>query len=508
MSTRRPSKPASSSANANGPRSGRAPSAPRDVPAAGENVKEAPLNDHARHAVIRVLVRQARLYPEFDLTAMERIVEAEDSPLNERDRAFAYAIYDAVARRWLTLEFLIQRSLTQPFIDLEPRLKAVLLAGAAQMLFMDKVPTHSAINHAVEWAKRVIRPGAGAFTNAVLRKVALLKVEGDAARREKYTDQRDELPNADGSALVLAEACLPEIDLGRLAVATSHPIGLLRHWLNAGAPVREVRRLAMHALVRPPVILNTNFIRAPLPPALEHPLVPHALPGHHVYTGSGETLAQLLSIRTDLWVQDPASALAVQSVAHLRPSLILDLCAGQGTKTRQLAATFPNAKVIATDVDDTRFGRLQRAFAGSAQVSILSARAIREKCAGLADLILLDVPCSNTGVLARRPEARYRFDPEHLKSLQETQKQIIADSLLLLRPASAHGASAHHPAAARGKILYSTCSLEVEENQKQAAWADKWHQLGVSRERRHLPEGEPGDPAHRYCDGSFAALLG
>lgn len=494
----RPSLPARGGASASRRASG--------PPAAGENTKAAPLDDHARHAVIRVLVRQARLYPEFDLTAMERIVEGsgnteeepEASVLSDLDRAFAHAIYDAVVRRWLTLEFLIQRSLTQQFSELEPRLKAVLLAASAQILFMDKVPTHSAINHAVEWAKRVIRPGAGAFANAVLRKVALLKPEEGAARRERYTDLRDELPMPDGSAMTLTEACLPENDMQRLAVATSHPIGLLRHWLNVGAPIREVRRLALHSIVRPPTILNTAYIRAPLP-ASGHTLVPHELPGSHVSMGSGAELAALLSIRTDLWVQDPASSLAVKSIAHLRPSLILDLCAGQGTKTRQLAATFPNAKVVATDVDATRFGRLQRAFGGSAQVSVLAPKDIRAKFIGKADLILLDVPCSNTGVLARRPEARYRFDIEHLNAVQDTQKQIIADAMLLLLNQSP---------SSRGKILYSTCSLEQEENQKQAAWADKWHKLGVSREHRHLPTGEPGDPAHRYTDGSFAALLG
>ena len=99
-------------------------------------------------------------------------------------------------------------------------------------------------------------------------------------------------------------------------------------------------------------------------------------------------------------------------------------------------------------------------------------------------------------MLPRRPEARYRFGEESLKSLVGVQKQIIADTLVLLREAP------------RGKMLYSTCSLEPEENHEQAAWTDHWHKVGISREHRHRPEGQPGEAAPNYCDGSYAALLG
>ncbi|MEC9373365.1 MAG: hypothetical protein VYC34_05945, partial [Planctomycetota bacterium] len=114
-----------------------------------------------------------------------------------------------------------------------------------------------------------------------------------------------------------------------------------------------------------------------------------------------------------------------------------------------------------------------------------------------ADLILLDVPCSNTGVLARRIHARYRVSPERTASLVQTQRQIIADALRLRSPS----------AEARGGILYSTCSLDVEENEKQAEWAAHWHAFSKKREHRRAPAGGPGEPAHRYSDGAYAVLL-
>ena len=453
--------------------------------------REAPLGDFARDAAIRSLARQARLYPDFDLLAIDRTVGQLGDRLSPLDAAFTHALYDAAARRWLTLEFLLQSELSQPFSELEPRLRAVMLAGAAQLLLLDRVPAHAAINHAVEWAKRVIRPGAGSMANAVLRKIAALVPGQPARKRDRYTALADELPMPDGSALVLTKPCLPEDPVQRLCVATGHPRALVDHW-HKNRSAADVRALCLHTLATPPIVLNVAHASAPVPPGLT---APHRTPGHAIFTGAAGTLAELLHSRDDLWVQDSASAQAVNSVADLRPRLILDLCAGQGTKTRQLAAAFPDAQIVATDIDRTRLATLGRVFAGSARVQIAPLKDVRVQNLGKADLILLDVPCSNTGVLARRPEARYRFDAAHLDSLVSVQKQIIADSIALL---------AEHP---RGRILYSTCSLEVEEDRQQTAWIERWHPFAASRVESSTPSGLPGDPESSYSDGAFSALL-
>lgn len=450
-----------------------------------------PLDDAARDSIFRRLARQAHRFPELDVRPFE------PAGLPPRDAAFAHAVHDAVMRRWLTLSNLVQGNLRQPFDDLEPRLRAALLAGAAQLLFLDSVPPHAAINHAVEWAKQRIRPGAGAMVNAVLRKTdALLQRDGEGrlATRDVYTGRRDELPLAGGRALALAAPALPEDEVERLAAAASVPVILLRRWLER-LPMREVRGLALHALAHPPIILNTAHAAADL--RADPLLAPHDAPGHHVFTGTREQLIDLLQSRADTWVQDPASSLAVSSVFDLRPSLVLDLCAGQGTKTRQLAAAFPEATIVATDVSDARLATLRAVFAGSEQVRVVSPKQAREGNLARADLILLDVPCSNTGVLARRPEARYRFGPETLASLIDTQRQIIADAIPLLAPG--------------GSILYSTCSLEPEENQEQARWAAKWHAFAIRRENARPPHtvlsGGGEGAAAAYSDGSYAVLL-
>ncbi len=436
--------------------------------------------DAARNAVMSAIARQINNYPDFSLNALDL------SRLNERDAAFANALYEVIIRRWLTLSYLIERNLKRPEEPPPPKPMAALLAGAAQILLLDKVPVHSAVDTSVEWIKRTGTLGASKLVNAVLREMAALIPETGKERRPTYSDGRDELPMPDGTALVLSTHVLPTDPISRLAVATSTPIELLRSW-SKHRSLREARRLALHGLVSPPTILNTAHATSALPTDC----LAHNTPGHHVWTGSHEDLSTLLKVRRDIWAQDPGSSLAVTTASDLKPSLIVDACAGMGTKTRQLCATFPNAKVIAADVDLIRVKALQKSVDPD-RVTVVPYQSLADY-AGKADLILLDVPCSNTGVLARRVEARYRFDRKHIESLAATQRQIIADSMRL------PGKGCH--------ILYSTCSLDPAENQEQIEWTSRWHGLKPEREHDRTPEGLPGEAPERYSDGSYAALL-
>jgi 16S rRNA (cytosine967-C5)-methyltransferase len=411
----------------------------------------------------------------------------ETDHLDARDAAFAHAIYDAVLRRWVTMTYLLDIALKQPMRTLQPALQGVLLSGAAQLLLLDRVPVHAALNESVELAKALVSRGAGGLVNAVLRRVAQMR----AAERDPqgWNDRRDRLPQSDGASVPLSDQLLPAEQFERLVVATSHSDWLLNRWTAEHGD--HLRSLALHSLSQPPVILNTHYAQASLPPALGD----HQQPGSHVYSGSHADLRSLLQSRDDLWVQDPASSLAIAAAAHLTPKLVVDACAGQGTKTRQLAAAFPEAEVIATDIDESRFRILEGTYRGHPRVRVVPHSSLRE-FAGRADLVLLDVPCGNSGVLARRPEAKYRASNSQLKRLTAIQRQIIADSIPLLR------------SAPRGKILYSTCSIDTQENQDMVAWAVKWHRFSVEHELLTLPSGLPGECASAYSDGSFSALLG
>lgn len=442
--------------------------------------------DPARDAACRRLERICRRFPDIP------IGDWSPEGLDERQAAFAHAIVEAALRRWLTITHLVTFGLRKPFEELEPKVRAALVAGGAQMLFLDSVPARAAVFETVEWVKGGRNPSASRLVNAAMRRLQELvgaDIQDRPRTEEGFSFERDEIPLASGATITLADEALSQDPLERLAVATSHPHELLRLWARS-MPLREVRRLALHGVVQPPVILNTAHAQTP-PPA-EHTR-PHDAPGHHVFTGDRRALVELLDTRRDIWVQDPASSLAVESIADLAPARIIDACAGRGTKTRQLAAAFPEASIIATDVDGERKRSLRDAFEGHERVRVVEPKELLD-FAGQADLVLLDVPCSNTGVLARRIEARYRAIDEKTNELSNIQRQIIADSVRLLAPG--------------GRILYSTCSLDPRENEAQLDWATRWHSLEQTRVHRRLPSGAPGDGPEKYSDGSFAGLLG
>jgi 16S rRNA (cytosine967-C5)-methyltransferase len=182
----------------------------------------------------------------------------------------------------------------------------------------------------------------------------------------------------------------------------------------------------------------------------------------------------------------------VAATDELAPDLIVEVCAGRGTKTRQLAQVHPQARIVASDASPHRLAGLRELFGGHDRVLVVEPDGLLEY-AGRADLVVVDPPCSNTAVLARRVEAKYRFGPTTLRQLEELQRQITADAIRLL--------------ARSGILLYSTCSLEPQENERQIEWAQRWHGLHPDRRISRPPQGQPGDPPGRYRDGCFFGLL-
>jgi 16S rRNA (cytosine967-C5)-methyltransferase len=270
----------------------------------------------------------------------------------------------------------------------------------------------------------------------------------------------------------------------RLVEQTSCGPPLLEHWRSERGS-EEAARLAYHGLVQAPLIVTG--VEDPGPGC-----TPHSEPGFHVFNGPREALDALLKSDERIRVQDPAAAAAVAATADLEPRVIIDACAGKGTKTRQLHALHPNAEIVATDVDPRRHEVLRRSFEGVDGVHIVEPEGLRP-WAGRSDLVLLDVPCSNTGVLARRVEAKYRFSDETLASLNEVQQSIIETTMPLLAPG--------------GRVLYTTCSIEAGENERLAERAAGRFGLGIEQTAHRLPQGQPGEAPTSYSDGGFFALL-
>ena len=442
-----------------------------------------------RQVVTRRVTARASCFPDFDLRPLDT------GTLDRRDAALARAIDQGVARQWLALVAVLESRLNRAWSSLEPKVAAALLVGAAQLLLLERLPDHAVIHEAVEWAKTNAGPKAGGLVNAVLRRVSELRLELVAPQPAPPEDhsacwRRDELPRPDGSVWRLREAVFADDPWRRLAQQTSHPQVLVVRWLQQYGEA-QTRSLAAHSLVQAPIILSGLDNQAGAPPNC----TPHAAPGFRVFGGDHAELTAVLEAHAAARVQDPASAAAMQATERLRPAprLIVDFCAGQGTKTQQLALLHPQARIIATDKREARLNTLRKVFAGHDRVEVRPLHRLRHELANQVDLVVLDVPCSNTGVLARRVEAKYRFSDDGIGSLVDLQRQIVADSIPLL--------------AESGWLLYATCSLEERENEQQAQWIARWHRMQVTRSRLRLPQGLPGGEPQAYNDGAYFACL-
>lgn len=430
----------------------------------------------ARDAAMRVLATHAERMP--DLAPIDPRTDGMDP----RDAALAHALIDAALRRWITLGYLIGKAGGRDIRTLEPRMQAALACGAAQLLLMDRIPDHAAIDETVEWAKRRIRPKAGGMVNAILRKVAGLRGE----RLDAWGCGAGSIPLSDGGALALVGKRLPEDEESRLGIACSLPRGLVNSWARLGADVRD---LCLHTLVHPPTVCRVGSADV----SGDERFAPHASAGHAVYLGPRDRLAETLREQPGMGVQDAAASEVVDGLHPEGERVLVDLCAGRGTKTRQLLARFPEARIVACEIDADRLMALRAVFAGESRVAVLHVDEAVSRGPAWADLVLTDVPCSNSGVLPRRTEARYRVRSAAMARLIETQRDILSNAARMVRPG--------------GRVVYSTCSLEPEENADQTAWAGGSLGLTVERERAVLPAGGPGDDPAGYRDGSYAAEM-
>jgi 16S rRNA (cytosine967-C5)-methyltransferase len=363
-------------------------------------------------------------------------------------------------------------------------------------VFCEKIPASAAVNEAATIASRVCSRGAVGFVNGCLRSIGrLLAGTGDSPG----DDPRRAVPLGNGVYRLLARPALPDparSPAEHLAAAWSMPPWLVRRWLRRFGEA-DCRRLCEAASMPPGVVLRVNRLRTTqeaLVAALAdtgrwaRPVGPD-----HVALDQAGDLATLRALGDGLCtVQGMAASAAAPLLAPQAGERLLDLCAAPGSKTCQLAELAGNqATIVAVDAAPARLRQVaaNAERLGAATVVPLAADgcACERLFAEPFDGALADVPCSNTGVLARRVESRWRLDESQIRGLAELQARLVASAASVVRPG--------------GRLVYSTCSLEREENEgavetlcrERADWR-------LTDSRTILPL-EPGS------DGGYAALL-
>jgi 16S rRNA (cytosine967-C5)-methyltransferase len=407
--------------------------------------------------------------------------------LSPQDRRFVTQLVFGVIRRKATLDALLRPFITRPFHTVEPAVVDVLRLGAFQLAFLTHVPKHAAVFETVNLARHVGSPMARGFVNGVLRRVAEAVtdefVDGpgkDAVPFEMQPNPPAPFPKREGGEKPpphlgegvgggvvfryrkLARELLPDPAAdppGYLAAGFSWPRWLADRWL-ARYGFDECVRLGFWFNAPPPLWLRVNKLK------LDREAYRLLLAAKGIDAEPGEhpqslRLLEGVSIRElpgyakgEFTVQD-LSAMAVASALDPRPGWhVLDLCAAPGGKATHLAELMKDrGKVVACDIDPKRLETVT-ALARRLGVTIVEPYLLDKEQtnppAGPFDAALVDVPCSNTGVLGRRPEVRWRLRPTEFEDLVRLQTRLLLTAIERVKPG--------------GVVVYSTCSVEPDEN--------------------------------------------
>ena len=380
---------------------------------------------------------------------------------------FAMELALGVCRRHLYLEYFV-KSLTKKLPSLEARV--ILEMGLFQMFFMD-VPDYAAINDSVELAKSVnLGESTARLVNAVLR----------TARRQ-------------------GEPALPPQRVRRVSVENSVPEWLVRRWFDVYGGDRA-EALAKATLERPTEWIRVNLQKTSAPVLAEKIGITGASILYDRFieiprdVGVKLLLALPEFVKGEFSFQNP-SAFEVVKLLDLKPGLkVWDACAAPGGKTALMAEMDSSLEILASDSSASRLEKMQDLMNRLGLTNIktevidLAAASAESRLSSKFDRILLDVPCSNMGVIARRPESVYRMTPESINEVAELQFKILENASAALAPG--------------GRLVYATCSPDPTETTRVIARFVKAHPEFVK-------VGEPVLPGLKdsRLDGFFAQAL-
>jgi 16S rRNA (cytosine967-C5)-methyltransferase len=351
--------------------------------------------------------------------------------LDARDRRWTRELVYGMLRRRARLDAHLDARVRGGIVRLDADLLDLLRLGTAQLLFMESVPAYAAIAQTVELAKRRHGLGASKLTNAVLRRLD----------RER-------------SALALPARPDP---VEALALEKSHPRWLVARWIERWGIADTTRLLDANNLEAPLVARPYHVVREQLEAMLEAtgvhvdeaPLVRDSI----VFSSPVSSLTELGPFRQGLFhLQDPGSTLVTQYACVPTGSVVADLCAAPGGKTIELSR---NASVVLAS--DLSIGRLQRVVDNMRRLEIDSilpyVADARVPAIRPVDLVLVDAPCTGTGTFRRHPDARWRLRISDVAVMASLQRAILDAAAEVVKPG--------------GLLVYSTCSIEREENDEQ-----------------------------------------
>jgi 16S rRNA (cytosine967-C5)-methyltransferase len=351
--------------------------------------------------------------------------------LDARDRRWVRELVYGMLRRRSRIDAFLDQRVRGGMVRLDADLLDLLRLGAAQLLFMESVPAYAAIAQTVELAKRRHGIGASKLTNAVLRR---LDRERDALQLPRTNDPVD-----------------------TLSLEWSHPRWLVARWISRWGVADTQRLLVANNREAPLIARPYHAVREQVEAMLEAagvhvdeaPLARDSM----VLSSPVSSLTELGPFRQGLFhLQDPASTLVTQYAAVPAGAIVADLCAAPGGKSVELSR-----QAGAVFASDLSIGRLQRVIENAHRLEIPALYSYvadaRMPAIRPVDVVLVDAPCTGTGTFRRHPDARWRLKISDVAVMAALQRGILKSAADAVKPG--------------GLLVYSTCSLEPEENDEQ-----------------------------------------
>jgi 16S rRNA (cytosine967-C5)-methyltransferase len=425
------------------------------------------LNDQNPRQIAARILSQRLTSGEFTENLLETALAT--ARLSPADRGLCHELVCGIVRWQKTLDALIARK-TDPAREQRPALKNLLRLGLYQIFWLDRIPPHAAVHETVELAKQSGYGHQAGFINAVLR---------------GYLREADEI-----------KKILADMKISQPALGWSHPEWLVEKWRkNFGDD--KTRQLLEWNNTPPKTFARVNILKTDAGKLVERWREENVEYDFCPRDWTGENLAFELKAHPPLnslgslrdgwfYLQDPSTLLAPVLLAPQAGENILDACAAPGGKTTFIAQLMNNeGKITASDIEPNRLKLVRENCArlGVSNVQMPLPAFINPQSAPLFDRILIDAPCSNTGVMRRRVDLRWRISEAEISRLQKTQLELLNQAVPKLKPG--------------GFIVYSTCSLEPEENSETVKQFLTAHQnFQLESERQLLPFADGVDGAY------------
>lgn len=385
----------------------------------------------------------------------------QKAALSERDRAFTTFLVQGVLRHRDELDTDIKAISREPLAKMTPAVRNLLRVAIFQLKFANDIPQSAVLNTAIEIGKKLGHEGIGRFVTGVLRNY--LRKNPDLAEKEPTEHQ----PQSDDAEAEADDST--SNDPAELARKHSVQEWLVKRWLNIYG-VETTKKLLKFSQSVPELTVRTcesGVTVEGLMTVFENNGIKfrqgQLMPSCLIIEDRGKhkgPVEKLPGYKHGLFVvQDEAAAFPATVVAAKPGEVIIDLCAAPGGKSVQMAEDMENkGRVLAVDPNETRLELLKktRRRVGLTNIEVMVADGTNFVSDTMADKVLLDAPCTGTGVINRRSDLRFQRDEPDVRSLVELQRRLLTNAANMLKPG--------------GVLVYSTCSLEPEENQQNIEW--------------------------------------